>query len=75
MFICGKESILSRTARRQRRFGTKPVLGVMVVVMVTMVGRVLVVMLGGEDRAGKNQQEQDGGKNLLHGENVPRVRR
>jgi hypothetical protein len=56
-------------------FGTKPVLGVMVVVMVTMVGRVLVVMLRGEGRTRKDQQEQDGGKNLLHGENVPRVRR
>jgi hypothetical protein len=64
-----------RPAQRQRRFGTKLVLGVMVVVMVTMVGRVLVVMLRGEGRARKNQQEQDGGKNLLHGENVPRVRR
>jgi len=37
--------------------------------------RVLAVMLRGEGRAGKDQQEQDGGKNLLHGENVPRVRR
>jgi hypothetical protein len=33
--------------------------------------RVLVVMLGGEGRAGKNQQQQDGCKNLLHGKNVP----
>jgi hypothetical protein len=54
-------------------FGTKLVLGVMVVVMVTMVGRVLVVMLRGESRTRKDQQQQDGGKNLLHGENVPRV--
>ena len=28
--------------------------------------RVLAVMLRGEGRAGKDQQEQDGGKNLLH---------
>jgi hypothetical protein len=37
--------------------------------------RVLVVMLRSEGRTRKDQQQQDGGKNLLHGENVPRVRR
>jgi hypothetical protein len=64
-----------RPARRQRRFGTKLVLGVMVLMVMMAAVRVLVVVLGGEGRAGKNQHEQDSGKNLLHGENVPRVRR
>jgi hypothetical protein len=46
------------------------------VLMVMMAAvRVLVVMLGGEGRTRKDQQKQDSGKNLLHGENVPRVRR
>jgi hypothetical protein len=64
-----------RPALRQRRFGTKLVLGVMVLMVMMAAVRVLVVMLRGEGRTRKDQQEQDGGKNLLHGENVPRVRR
>jgi hypothetical protein len=42
----------------------------MVVMMVAM--RILVVMLRGKRRAGKNQQEQNSGKNLLHEKNLPR---
>jgi hypothetical protein len=44
-------------------------------VMVMMLGMVMrgsVVMPGGKRGAGKNQQQQDGSKNFLHGENVTR---
>jgi len=32
----------------------------------------MVMMSGSEGRAGKNQDQQDSGKNLLHGPNVAR---
>jgi len=64
-----------RPARRQRRFGTKLALGVMVLMVMMATVRVLAVMLRCEGRTRKDQQQQDGGKNLLHGENVPRAGR
>jgi hypothetical protein len=45
-------------------------------VMAGRVGLVLRVMvLGGEGRAGKDHQQQGGGKNLFHGKNVAQERR
>jgi hypothetical protein len=41
----------------------------MVVVMMVMME---MAPWGGESRAGKHYQEQDSGKNLLHGTNVAR---
>ncbi|MGD0801001.1 MAG: hypothetical protein ABR906_06780 [Terracidiphilus sp.] len=48
--------------------GPGSVLGVVVMVMVVVV----MVMRGSERRAGKDHQEQCGGKNLFHRKNVTR---
>ena len=55
--------------------GPGAVLGAMgMVVMGVLVVVVVMVMMRGERRAGKHHQEQNGGKNFLHAENVTRVR-
>jgi hypothetical protein len=48
------------------------VLGAPVMMLLVMVLRMMVVVVvGGEcGRVGKNQQQQDGGKNLLHRSNL-----
>ncbi len=68
--------------------GTIAILGVMMVMIaVVRIGvmsagvmnlgvmrAVAVMLMGSEGRAGKHHQQEHGGKNLLHGTNVPRGR-